>query len=155
MRHSYKVGLSFGLTSGVITTLGLMVGLNSSTQSKLAVLGGIIIIAIADALSDAMGIHLSEEAENKHSHSEVWESTFATFFSKFVFALSFVIPVLLFKLPTAIIVSIIWGLLLIGILSYYVSKKKKWKTIVEHLLLALAVVIVAHAVGVVVRSIFG
>ena len=32
MRESVKTGISFGLTSGVITTLGLMVGLHSGTH---------------------------------------------------------------------------------------------------------------------------
>ena len=71
MNHSVKVGFSFGLTSAVITTLGLIVGLNAGTHSKLVVLGGIITIAIADAFSDALGIHVSEESEGKHSQKEV------------------------------------------------------------------------------------
>jgi len=39
MKHSLKTGFSFGLTSGIITTLGLMVGLHSGTHSRLAVMG--------------------------------------------------------------------------------------------------------------------
>jgi len=66
MKSSLKTGLSFGLTSAIITTLGLMVGLHSGTHSRLAVIGGVLTIAIADAFSDAMGIHISEEAENVH-----------------------------------------------------------------------------------------
>jgi len=54
MRAPLRSGISFGLTSGVITTLGLMVGLQSGTQSRLAVVGGVLTIAIADALSDAL-----------------------------------------------------------------------------------------------------
>jgi len=50
LRHSVETGLSFGLTSGIITTLGLMVGLHSGTHSRLVVIGGILTIAIADAL---------------------------------------------------------------------------------------------------------
>ena len=108
LNHSLKIGFSFGLTSGIITTLGLMVGLHSGTHSKLAVIGGVLTIAIADSFSDAMGIHISEESENKHTTREIWESTIATFASKFVFALSFIIPVLLLKeLSTAVIVSVI------------------------------------------------
>ena len=42
MKRSIKKGLGFGLASGVITTLGMMVGLNASTGSKLAIIGGII-----------------------------------------------------------------------------------------------------------------
>ena len=47
MRQSLKPGFSFGLTSGVITTPGLMVGLNAGTHSRLAVIGGIVTIAVA------------------------------------------------------------------------------------------------------------
>ncbi|TKS61160.1 MAG: membrane protein [Nitrospira sp.] len=64
MKASWKTGLSFGLTSGVITTLGLMVGLHSGTHSRAIVIGGILTIAIADAMSDALGIHVSEESKN-------------------------------------------------------------------------------------------
>jgi hypothetical protein len=59
MKHLKKIGLSFGLTSGLITTLGLMIGLNSGTNSKLVVIGGILTIAVADSLSDSLGIHIS------------------------------------------------------------------------------------------------
>jgi len=113
MKHSLKIGFSFGLTSGIITTLGLMVGLSSGTHSKLVVIGGVLTIAIADAFSDALGIHISEESENKHTTKEIWESTIATFLSKFAFAMTFVIPVLLFLLTTAIYVSIVWGFTLL------------------------------------------
>jgi hypothetical protein len=114
MKHSLKTGFSFGSTSGIITTLGLMVGLHAGTRSKLAVMGGILTIAIADAFSDALGIHISEESENKHTTKEIWESTAATFLSKFVFAITFLVPVLWLELPTAIVVSVAWGLSLLG-----------------------------------------
>ena len=109
MRDSIKTGLSFGLTSGIITTLGLMVGLHAGTNSRLAVMGGIITIAVADAFSDAVGIHISEESENRHTEREIWESTLSTFFFKFIFALTFIVPVAVLALSTAIMVSIIWG----------------------------------------------
>jgi len=158
MNHSIKVGFSFGLTSGIITTLGLMVGLSSGTNSKLAVLGGILTIAIADAFSDALGIHVAEESENTHTTSEVWQSTISTFITKFLIALTFVIPVLLFSLSTAIIVSIVWGLLLLGISNYFMSDGKnmpKWKVVTEHLFIAVVVIVITHYVGVLVSSYFG
>ncbi|RLG15598.1 MAG: hypothetical protein DRN71_00955 [Candidatus Nanohalarchaeota archaeon] len=150
MNHSTKVGLSFGLTSGIVTTLGLMIGLYSGTQSKLIVLGGILTIAIADAFSDALGIHISEESENKHTTKEIWQSTIATFLSKFVFAQTFTIPIILFSLDTAIIVSIIWGLSALSILSYSIAKEQKanpWKVIGEHLAIAVIVIILTHYTG--------
>jgi hypothetical protein len=72
------------MTSAVITTLGLMVGLHSGTHSRVVVLGGILTIAIADAFSDALGIHVSEESENVHSVRQIWGATIATFLSKSV-----------------------------------------------------------------------
>lgn len=157
MKHSLKTGLSFGLTSGIITTLGLMVGLHSGTHSKLVVIGGILIIAIADAFSDALGIHVSEESEGKHNEKEIWLSTISTFFSKFIFALTFVVPVLLFQLSTAIVVSIIWGLLLLSIFSFKLAKEQKinpWKMILEHLAIALFVIVITHYLGDRLRSLF-
>jgi len=150
LKHSLTVGFSFGLVSGIITTLGLIVGLHSSTHSKVFVIGGILVIAIADALSDAMGIHISEEAENKHSVGEIWESTLATFLSKFIFALTFLVPVLVFELSTAIFVCILWGMFLITVFSIYLgrSQQKKVSHIVfEHVVLAIVVIILTHYVG--------
>lgn len=150
MKHSVKKGFSFGITSGIITTLGLIVGLHSSTHSVFIVIGGILLIAIADALSDSLGIHISEEAEIKHSEKEIWEATIATFIAKFIFALSFIIPMLLFSLSAAIIVSIGWGLSLITIFSYYLAKKqnlKPHKVILEHLLITVFVVALTHYIG--------
>ena len=158
MKHSLKVGFSFGLTSAIITTLGLMVGLYSGTHSKLVVIGGIVTIAIADAFSDALGIHISEESENKHTTREVWESTITTFLTKFVFAMTFIVPVLMFSLAIAIIVSVVWGLSLLGIFSFYMAKEQKikpWKVISEHLLIAIIVIVITHYVGVWVGSTFG
>jgi len=150
MKHSLEVGFSFGLTSGIITTLGLLIGLNSSTSSKIVVIGGILTIAIADAFSDALGIHISEESENKHTSREIWESTFSTFFCKFFIALFFLIPVLLFELGTAVLISAIWGLLLLSGLSFKIAQNQKvktWQVVAEHLIIAVVVIIAAHYVG--------
>jgi VIT1/CCC1 family predicted Fe2+/Mn2+ transporter len=150
MRHSLKTGFSFGLTSGVITTLGLMVGLHSGTHSRLAVIGGVLTIAIADAFSDALGIHVSEESEAKHASKEIWESTLSTFTSKFIFALTFLIPILLLPLSYAIITCVAWGLMLISIFSFYIAKEQKvkcWKVVSEHLIIALIVVAISHYIG--------
>ncbi len=144
------MGFSFGSVSGIITTIGLMVGLNSGTHAKLVVLGGILTIAIADAFSDALGIHISEESEAKHSSKEIWQSTISTFLAKFVFSLTFIIPILIFSLSTAVIVSAIWGLSLLGIFSYYIAREGKtrpWKVVAEHLIIALLVIVITHYVG--------
>jgi len=150
MKKSLKIGICFGITSGIITTLGLMVGLTAGTNSRLAVIGGILTIAIADAFSDALGIHISEESDKKNSEKAIWESTIATFLAKFVFAMTFVVPVLLFSLQTAIFTNIIWGLSALSVLSYIVAKQQhesKFKAVSEHLGIAILVIISTYYVG--------
>src|SRR3989339_155720 len=150
MKRSVKKGFGFGITSGIITTLGLMVGLFSSTNSKIVVLGGILMIAIADAMSDALGIHLSEELSGKHTCKEIWESTISTFTFKFVFATIFVIPILIFELQFAIIFSVFFGLLLLGIFSFFIAvqnKKNPLPVIAEHVVIATLVVIFTYFIG--------
>lgn len=150
MKHWLRTGISFGLTSAVITTLGLMVGLHSGTHSKIVVLAGILTIAIADAFSDALGIHVSEEADNTHTAKQIWGATVATFLAKFLVAMTFVVPVLLLSLSTAIVVNLIWGMSILSVLSYIIAKSQgepPWKIVGEHLLIAIVVIAVTHWVG--------
>ncbi len=157
MKLSIRTGFSFGLTSGIITTLGLIVGLDASTHLKAVIVGGILTIAIADSFSDALGIHVSQESQSKHSSKSIWESTIATFLTKLIFASTFIIPILLFELSSAILISVIWGFLILGIFSYIIAKQNKeasWKVVGEHLFIALIVVLITRFVGNWIASIF-
>lgn len=150
MRGGINTGVHFGLTSGVITTLGLIVGLHSGTHSTLAVIGGILTIAVADAMSDALGIHISKEAENIFSKKQIWLATAATFLTKLVMAGTFIIPVLLLPLTTAMIASVAWGLLVLTFLSLMLARSQRvspFPVIAEHVGIALAVVIITHFIG--------
>jgi|SRR5579884_1830304 VIT1/CCC1 family predicted Fe2+/Mn2+ transporter len=155
MKSSWRTGLSFGLASGVITTLGLMVGLHSGTHSKAVVIGGILTIAVADALSDALGIHISEESKNSSTTLEIWESTIAAFAAKFVIAMTFAVPVFLLPLQVAVVVSVAWGLLLLTVLSVALARAQRiapWKVIGEHLLIGVGVVTITHYLGAWIRE---
>jgi hypothetical protein len=157
MKHSVKTGFSFGLTSSIITTLGLMVGLHSGTGLKFAVIGGVVTIAIADAFSDALGIHISEESEHIHCAREIWEATISTFVFKVLFTSTFIIPLLIFRLSTAVVVSIAWGFSLLSVFSYLMAREQKikpWKAVGEHLGIALAVIILTHYIGDWVATVF-
>jgi VIT1/CCC1 family predicted Fe2+/Mn2+ transporter len=150
MRIQFRKGLGFGLTSGVITTLGLIVGLDASTESRFAVIAGILAIAVSDAFSDALGMHISEESTYKKTKRQIWDAMIATFFAKFFFALSFVIPFFIFSLSEAVFVCIIWGVSLISYYSYHLAKKERInpsKAIIEHVSITLIVVAAAYIVG--------
>lgn len=156
-KHPFKVGFSFGLTSGVITTLGIIVGLNSGTHSKAAVIGGILTLAIADSFSDALGIHFSEESEVKHNPKEIWQATFSTFLAKFFFTSIFVVPFIFFDLATAVITSLILGFSILTAMCYKMAKdedKKFLELAGSHLSLVFVVIFLVNYLGNLINRIF-
>ena len=149
MDKNIKSGLSFGLTSGILTTLGLIIGLGIGTNSKSVVIAGILTIAFVDALSDSFGIHVEKESENK-SAKEIWTASGATLFSKLILALTFLIPVWLYEINLALIASIIWATVLLIIISFEIAKSNKEKTIkviLEHLAITLLVIVLTYIIG--------
>lgn len=155
--NPFKSGLNFGLTSAVITTLGLMVGLLSGTGSKLAVLGGIFTIAIADAFSDALGMHISEESKDGDKQKEIWQTTIATLVSKFLFAITFILPVILVDIKSAVIINCLWGAFLLTVISLMIAKSQKRKAlgiIAEHLFIASIVIVASYYAGVLINRLF-
>jgi VIT1/CCC1 family predicted Fe2+/Mn2+ transporter len=147
---AWASGISFGLTSGVITTLGLIVGLRSGTGSRLAVIGGIVTIAVADAFSDALGIHISEEGRGEAGPGHIWAVTLSTFLSKLVIAFTFIVPVLVLSLGTAVWVSVAWGGVVLVALSWAIARSNEEKVLPvvgEHLLIATLVIVAAQFLG--------
>ncbi len=153
MKHAFQKGLGFGLTSGVITTLGIIMGLYTGSSSFYVVLSGVISIAVADALSDSLGIHVSEEVDKRTTEKEVWVATFATLGSKFFVALTFLIPLFIVPLGWAVGIDIVWGAILLSLFSYYIARERKVSAlhiILEHLFIMLAVIVVTHVIGLLV-----
>ena len=53
----------FGSSAAIITEVSLIVGLGAVRASKGAILGGLLTIALADNISDSLGIDLYKESE--------------------------------------------------------------------------------------------
>ncbi len=155
MRKSFVKGVSFGITTAVITTLGMIIGLEASTHSKMVVGVGILLIAFSDALSDSVAMHISEEAGLENTQKQIWESTAATFAAKIGVGFSFLIPIFMIDLNSAILINLIWGFMLIIILSYFIGVREKmgtYKVILEHLAITTAVIGVTYVIGSAVPS---
>ena len=107
-------------------------------------------IAVADALSDALGIHVSEEAENIHSSREIWTATVSTFVAKFLMAMTFLVPVVLLNLTSAVVVCVAWGATVLALLSVHLARRRGarvWPVVAEHLGVGALVVVAAHELG--------
>ena len=138
-----------GATAGIITSIGLVAGLNHGEHAKTSIIAGLLIIAVADNISDSLGIHIYKEAE-RASQKEINSSTFGNFIARLFLVITFIGIVWFLPPRTAFIVSSIWGLLLLSVLSYLIAKvrnRKPFKEIVAHLLVALAVIIGSRFLG--------
>jgi VIT1/CCC1 family predicted Fe2+/Mn2+ transporter len=103
-------------------------------------------------------MHISEESNEASTNLHVWESTITTFLAKLLFASTFVVPVILLPLSVAIPVSIIWGGLMLAVMSYLIAKmqnKPAWHVVGEHLLIATIVIVLTHFVGRSIDTMFG
>jgi vacuolar iron transporter family protein len=155
--HAWQTRFSFGSTSAIITNLALMAGLHSQANAKISIMGGILVIALADNISDSFGIHIYQECERKNQ-IEVWTSTIFNFISRIIVSLTFVAFILLLPLNAAIVSSIVWGLLLLAGLSWIIAKNEgdnPYASITTHLTIAIFVILLSNLVGDFLISRFG
>ncbi len=66
-------------------------------------------------------------------------------------------PLLLLPLETAVVASLIWGMLVIIVLSYFLARAQQARPLMiigEHLGIAVLVVVLSHLIGVWVNATF-
>jgi vacuolar iron transporter family protein len=137
---------SFGGTSGIITNMAIIIGLNTLSNAKISIIGSLLVVALADNISDTLGIHIYQESEGV-TKKEVWLSSFTNFLSRFLVSLGFIFIVYILPINFAVTISIIYGLLILSIISYLISKRKNvnpWMAIIEHIIIALAVMFLSR-----------
>ncbi len=145
----FQTRFSFGATSAIITNLALIVGLNTLAHPKPSIIGSMLVIALADNLSDSTGIHIYQESEYL-SPREVWLSTLTNFATRVVVSLTFIVLVLALPIKIAVACSVPWGLSLLTIISYTIAKDRKVNpcvAMVEHIAIAIFVIIASNFAG--------
>ncbi|MCX5711544.1 MAG: hypothetical protein NTY47_00510 [Candidatus Omnitrophica bacterium] len=148
-KRLYETRFSFGATAAIITNLSLIVGLRTGEHAKLSIIASMLVIALADNISDSMGIHIYQESECLDPR-EVWSSTMSNFLSRLLVSLTFMFLVLFLPINVAAVISIAWGLLLLSAMSYMIAKDRNmtpYKIIIEHLAIAIAVIIMSNFAG--------
>ncbi|MGD0336014.1 MAG: hypothetical protein ABSB18_02780 [Candidatus Omnitrophota bacterium] len=149
-RHRlYQTKFSFGATSGIITNLGLITALDTMAHPRLSIIAGILVIALADNIADSLGIHIYQESEGLNE-KEVWFSTLTNFLARILVSLTFILLVVTLPINLAVYCSVTWGLVLLAILSYTIAKAKgvnPFRTISEHIAIAIAVITASHFIG--------
>jgi VIT1/CCC1 family predicted Fe2+/Mn2+ transporter len=140
---------SYGSTAAILTSVGLIVGLGAASVSRAAVLSSLLIIALADNLTDSLSIHIYQESENLEGHA-AFRSTVTNFVARLLVALSFVAIVAALPGRTVPAAATVWGLLLLGALTFVLSRARQvspWREITKHLVVAVVVVAASRLVG--------
>jgi predicted neutral ceramidase superfamily lipid hydrolase len=134
---------SFGATSAVITGLAVIIGLSRTANPVIGITTALVVIAIADNISDSFGIHIHQESQ-KESVKEVRKTTFTNFVTRVAVVSIFVLLVILLPMTVAVALSIFYGMAVISTISYFIAKDQKakpHKIVFRHLLITVLVIL--------------
>jgi len=148
---------SYGITSSVVTSLALIVGLDEITNSKMSIISALLLIAIADNISDSLGIHIYRESAYSKTKNNIKVYTFSNFLTRLTVTLLFVLLVMFLPIQYAILSSIVLGLSLLSALSYLIAVNQKtnpYLQIFQHVGIAIVVLITSHFVGQTIVNMF-
>jgi vacuolar iron transporter family protein len=140
---------SFGATSAIITNLAIITGLDAVANAKFSILSSLLVIAVADNISDALGIHIHQESEILRT-KDVWLSTLTNFSARLAISLVFILLVLLLPLRTAVLCSIVYGFFVLAYVSIVIAREKLSSPsllIAEHVGIPIAVIAASHFLG--------
>jgi hypothetical protein len=141
--------ISFGGTAGIVTSMALIVGLDAAHAGRAAMMSALLIAAVADNLTDSLSVHMYQESERLEER-EAFIGTLSNFVTRLVVCLTFVLIVVLFRTHVAAIGGIVWGMLLLTVLTYILARHRKVGAMSElgkHLAVALVVVFVSKGIG--------
>jgi len=155
-------GVAFGIVDGVITILGVVIGIATATQNSGAVLIAGLVAGLANAFGNSFGFYASELAEraehmqeNQHvsSMTETRRGTLLAFAHSIASTIVIVTPFTILGLRHAMIASLIVALALlfgVGAVVGRLSHASPWKFAIRYVLLGLAGATLSFMVGAVV-----
>ena len=141
--------LSFGGSAAIVTGMALIVGFDAATVAKSVVVTGLLIIGIADNLTDSLSVHIYQESEGLVER-DAFRTTVANFFARLFVCIAFVAVLLLLPASSAIIVSLILGFVLLSVLSYFLARRRGVSAVTEilkHCAVAFTVIAISKAIG--------
>ena len=141
--------ISFGSTSAIVTSMGLIVGLDAATVSRRALVSSLLIVALADNISDSLSIHVYQESEHLDGDT-AFRATLTNFAARLLVALTFVGLAVALPQRALAPVALGWGLLLLGALSAQLARERgvgMGGEIGKHLGVAISVIVVSRVVA--------
>ncbi len=140
---------SYGTTSAVVTGMALVTGLDAANSTRLTIIAGLLIFAVADNLTDSLSIHIYQESERLDGPA-AFRATLANFATRLGLSLSFVLIVLLAPVTIAVIAAILWGNSVLCVMTVLLARERGVPVateIAKHLALAAAVIAASKGIG--------
>ena len=139
----------FGSSAAIISNASLIPELGSARAGKGPILGGLLTLALADNISDSLGIRFYKESEGC-GEGQSRLATILNFLSRLLISFSFIVIVLIFPTSQAMIVGIVWAFLLLALISYLITRRNGQNSVLEiikHVLIAVVVIALSRWVG--------
>ena len=148
--------ISFGGTAAIVTSMGLILGLDAATSSQRTIVSSLLIVALADNLTDSLSVHVYQEAERLESH-QAFMATAANFVTRLLASLSFVALVIVTPRVLLIMVAGLWGFLLLTLLTYRLARARGanvGQEIMRHFAVAATVLLINRLLGTWIANVF-
>jgi hypothetical protein len=141
--------ISFGAASAIVTSMGMIVGFGTAGVSSPTIIAGLLIVGLADNLTDSLSIHIYQESERLEQRA-AFRATIGNFAARLIISLSFVFLALMFSTAAMILICLVWGALLLATLTWFVAKNQNANVVTEalkHLAVAAVVIGASLATG--------
>lgn len=166
-------GIAMGLMDGLITILGIIIGVGTATNDSRVVIISGLVGGVSNSFGTSIGFYTSENAERGqqiafykkskarkedkyiHSPSDIVWSTALTFIAG---VMAHMLPVLPFLLSESVEVGMIASFLIctlmLFLLGYYIGKTSEtngWRSGVRYVALGIASAVIAFVLGEVLK----
>jgi VIT1/CCC1 family predicted Fe2+/Mn2+ transporter len=144
--------VSFGSTSAVVTSIGLVVGFASASRATL--IASLLIVGVADNLTDSLSVHLYQEAEGLEPH-EAFTSTITNFAARLTITATFVALAAVLEDGWLIAAATTWGLAVLGVLTVSLARQRHSpvrRKLVQHFAIVIVVIALSRVIGAFVTS---
>ena len=148
--------VSFGGTSAIVTSTALIVGFSATAASVPPMIAGLLILGVADNITDSLSIHVYQESERLKARP-AFPATLSNFATRLAISLTFVLLVLSLPAAYALYPSIAWGLSLLTGLTWLVARQRGAsvaREVCKHVAAAVLAVAVSRAIGMLILAYF-
>jgi len=149
--------LSFGGPAAIVTSMALIIGLGAATAGKISIIGSLLVIGLADNLTDSLSVDIYQEAE-RLARRQALNTTAANYVAPLTVTASFVLLVVLLPARTAAIAAVAWGSFLLSGLSCRLARARQVSAtseIFKHAGVALGVIVMSKVIGLAIQGTTG